>query len=139
MGQPTLKLVAWDPDKHGKLVASWWEDRALSAWPTHMLPEYGGFIVYDSNRPVVAVWIYLTNSPVTFIGPAIADKDTDSGIRKEALRVAIEACKKQAKANGSTAVVGFSGHTGLIDSLLAAGFTKACDGQETYCILKERV
>jgi hypothetical protein len=84
-------------------LCSWWE--AWPEWvnpPKDFLPDNGtgGIMVYKQNTPIVAGFIYYTNSKGALLEWIVSNPDYREADRKEALELLVKAAEEVCKANG---------------------------------------
>ena len=93
------KLTESDYD----LLVEWWNWWRWTPVPRNFLPDNGtgGIMIYKDNIPVVAGFIYFTNSDAAVVEWVISNPEYKDQDRKEAvellLQVIEEVCKKQGK------------------------------------------
>jgi len=84
-------------------LCSWWDK--WPEWvnpPKDFLPDNGtgGLMVYKHNTPIVAGFIYYTNSKAALLEWIISNPDYREADRKQALELLIQAAENVCKANG---------------------------------------
>jgi len=93
------KLIDQDYD----LLTNWWNWWRWPAIPKNFLPDNGtgGIMIEKANTPIVAGFIYYTNSDAVFVEFIISNPEYKNKDRKEAVEMllkTIEAiCKEQGK------------------------------------------
>lgn len=76
-------------DKHCDIVATWEDGHGKSSF---VVPSDLGLIVTHDEKPVAAMWIYTTNSPIAFLDGLISDPNADRHVRSAAVdHILIEA------------------------------------------------
>ena len=89
-----LKESDWDT------LVSWWE--AWPEWvnpPKSFLPNHGigGIMIEKSNQPIVAGFLYFTNSDAVLLEWIVSNPEYRENDRKEAIELLINACERFVK------------------------------------------
>jgi len=84
-------------------LCSWWD--AWPEWvnpPKDFLPDNGtgGLMVYKHNTPIVAGFIYYTNSKGALLEWIVSNPEYREADRKQAIELLINAAEEVCKANG---------------------------------------
>lgn len=90
-------------DGDWETLCSWWE--AWPKWvnpPKDYLPDNGtgGLMVYKHNTPIVAGFIYYTNSKAALLEWIVSNPDYREKDRKQAIEFLIKAAEEVCIANG---------------------------------------
>lgn len=90
-------------DSDWSTLVKWWE--SWPEWPTptrDFFPDNGtgGFIVEKDNVPIVAGFIYLTNSKAVLLEWIVSDPEYREADRKQALELLINECEQVVKLGG---------------------------------------
>jgi len=117
-----LKQEDW-----GTLTKLWnmwpeWKDK----FPTKdLLPENGtgGYIVEKNNTPVVAGFLYTTNSKVAWIEWIVSNKDYREDDRKQALELLINGIEHVAISSGFNIILSIARNEGLINTFKDLKYT----------------
>jgi hypothetical protein len=120
-------------------LQSWW---TKWNWPTvikEMLPlnGCGGLIVYKGNIPIVAGFLYLTNSNIAWMEWIISNKDYKENDRKEALETLILELENIALSVGKDIIFSVSKSKSLINIHKELGYT--IDESPSYEISKKLI
>jgi hypothetical protein len=85
------------------MLCQWWKDWRWTAPARDFLPENGtgGLLVEKNGIPIVAGFIYFTNSAVAWNEFIISNFDYKDKDRKEAIKILIFELTELAKRNGS--------------------------------------
>jgi hypothetical protein len=118
-------------------LQEWW---VKWEWPTvakEMLPlnGCGGLMVYKGDIPVVAGFLYLTNSNIAWIEWIISNKDYKENDRKKALEVLILGLEDVALSVGKDIMFSVSKSKSLINIHKELGYT--VDETPSYEISKK--
>ena len=121
-----------------KTLCSWCEQ--WPKWvpvPKHMLPENGtgGFMVEKNNKPIVAGFLYTTNSKVAWVEWVVSDPTYRDSDRKEALELLIKGIENVAKNSGFQVILSIGRSRGLIEVHRKLGYT--IDKDPSYEISKK--
>jgi len=90
-------------DNDYELLVSWWKWWRWTPIPKNFLPDNGtgGIMIEKDNTPVVAGFIYYTNSDAVVVEWIISNPDYKDKNRKQAVEVLLntieKVCKKQGK------------------------------------------
>ena len=122
-----------------EILQEWW---AKWNWPTitkEMLPlnGCGGLIVYKGDIPVVAGFLYLTNSNVAWMEWIISNQDYREDDRKDALEMLILGLEDIALSVGKTIILSVGRNSGLINTHKKLGYT--VDDNASYEISKKLI
>jgi len=120
-------------------LQEWW---AKWDWPKvakEMLPlnGCGGLIVYKGDIPVVAGFLYLTNSNIAWMEWIISNKDYKDNNRKEALKTLILGLENIALSVGKDMIFNVSKSKSLINIHKELGYT--VDESPSYEISKKLI
>ena len=90
-------------DDDWETLCSWWE--AWPKWvnpPKDFLPDggTGGLMVYKHNTPIVAGFIYYTNSSGALLEWIVSNPKYKENDRKQAIELLINTAEEVCKANG---------------------------------------
>ncbi len=121
-----LKVRALQESDWDTLVSWWlsWEE-----WQLHpakeMLPMngVGGLIVESENKPIVAGFLYLTNSKIAWMEWIISDKNYKENNKKEAIELLINSLEEVAKSTGAEMIFSVSKNKGLLNIHKNLGYT----------------
>jgi hypothetical protein len=128
-----LQESDWD------ILQEWW---AKWDWPKvtkEMLPlnGCGGLIVYKGDIPVVAGFLYLTNSNIAWMEWIISNKDYKEDDRKKALEILILGLEDIALSVGKDIIFSVSKSKSLINIHKELGYT--VDESPSYEISKKLI
>ena len=117
---------------------SWWEQ--WPQWvpvPKSMLPENGtgGFMVEKNNRPIIAGFLYTTNSKVAWVEWIVSDPEYRESDRKEAMELLIKGIESVAVNSGFEVILSVGRSKGLIETHRKLGYT--IDKDPSYEISKK--
>jgi len=118
------KLKQEDWDTLTKLWNMWpeWKNK----FPTkELLPENGtgGYIVEKNNIPIVAGFLYTTNSKVAWIEWIVSNKDYREDDRKQALELLISGIEHVAISSGFNIILSVARNKGLINTFKDLKYT----------------
>ena len=118
------KLQESDWDTLTKLWNMWpeWENK----FPTkELLPENGtgGYIVEKSGVPIVAGFLYTTNSKVGWVEWIVSNKDYREHDRKDALELLILGIEHVAKSSGYSIILSIARNKGLMNAFKDLKYT----------------
>ena len=84
-------------------LKKWWDKwKEWTAPSQEFLPDNGtgGFIVEKGNEPIVAGFVYLTNSKAALLEWIVSDPEYREADRKQALELLINECEQVVKLGG---------------------------------------
>lgn len=119
-------------------LVSWW--KAWKNWGTapakDFLPDNGtgGMIVYSNDIPVVAGFIYFTNSKAVLLEWIISNPKYRESNRKEAVELLINTAEKVVKDQGGKYIFTIGRNNHLINTHKKLGYT--VDPSSSYEITK---
>lgn len=124
-------------DKDWDTLVSWW-----SNWPKwqapvkDFLPEdgKGGLIVEKDNKPIVAGFIYLTNSKTALLEWIISNPKYREADRKQAIELLITGAENLVKSLDYKYLFAVMQHKGLIETHEKLGWNK--DNKPSYELTK---
>lgn len=109
-------------EKDHPVVKSWWEAHKWPAISRDLLPETG--IIVESDRPIVAGWVYKTDSKMGWLEWIISNPETTKEERSQALDELLQVALSEARDLGLTVLFGALSHAGLIDRYKKHGFSE---------------
>jgi hypothetical protein len=114
-----LKESDWDT------LQSWWKEWQWPAITKEMLPlnGLGGLMVCKGDIPVVAGFLYLTNSNIAWMEWIISNKEYREGDRKQALEMLILGLEGIALSVDKTIILSIGRNKGLINAHKNLGYT----------------
>tara|TARA_R110000764_G_scaffold182547_1_gene268332 strand:+ start:462 stop:869 length:408 start_codon:yes stop_codon:yes gene_type:complete len=115
-----LKDSDWDT------LVKWWA--AWPEWqtpPKEFLPDNGrgGFIVEKENQPIVAGFLYTTNSKAALLEWIISDPEYRDSDREEAVELLIEGAESVCKEQGIKWIFSIGRNKQLIETHKKLGYT----------------
>lgn len=125
-------------DDDWSTLNSWWEK--WPDWvplPKSMLPENGkgGYMVEKNNKPIIAGFLYTTNSKVAWVEWIVSDPDYREKDRKQAMELLIQGIESVAKNSGFELILSIGRSKGLIETHEKLGYT--VDKNPSYEISKK--
>lgn len=111
-----------------ELFCEWWQQWGWTAIPYEFLPENS--IVICDDKPICAVFLYKTDTPIVWMENYISDKYTEN--RGGALDLLFEDAQKKVKEMGFSVIMSSVRHNGLARRLEKNGFIKADEGLTNY-------
>jgi hypothetical protein len=121
-----LDIRALNHEDYDKILVDWWKSWGWEPPTRDFLPMdgSGGMIVYDGDVPVVAGFIYATNSKVFWVDWIISSKDYRGDLRPYAIKLLIECLTKVAKDSGAKITYALIKHEGLISTYENLGYIR---------------
>ena len=128
-----LQESDWD------ILQSWW---SWWRWPKmnkDLLPAngLGGLMVCKNNVPIIAGFLYLTNSKGALLDWIVSNPEYKDKDRKTALLLLIDSCEEVAKLNGYSIIFSFTRNKSLINAHTELGYT--IDPTPSYEISKKLI
>ena len=99
-------------------LESWWSDwKDWTPLPQDFLPNHGtgGFMVQKNEKPIVAGFIYLSNSKTAWIELVISDPEYQEDDRKDAIKLLISELEEFAKSLGYKYILTMGRNKSLIE------------------------
>jgi hypothetical protein len=120
-------------------LQEWW---AKWKWPVvtkEMLPlnGLGGLMIYKEDIPIVAGFLYLTNSSIAWMEWIVSNKEYKEADRKEALELLIVELEKVALSVGKNIIFSVGKNKSLINIHKDLGYT--VDENASYEISKKLI
>lgn len=121
------------------LLVKWWG--MYSEWKQHptkdMLPDNGtgGFIVEKNKTPIVAGFLYTTNSKVGWMEWIVSDKNYKNKDKKDAIELLITGMEHVARNSGCKIILSIGRNKNLINSHKQLGYM--VDSKPSYEIAKQ--
>lgn len=118
-------------------LVSWWN--AWPDWPVipkEFLPDNGtgGFIVESNDIPIVAGFVYMTNSKAALLEWVISNPDYRNDDRKQAVELLITAVERVLKDHGIKFIFSIGRNKSLIETHKKLGWH--VDNEPSYELLK---
>jgi hypothetical protein len=126
----SLEESDWD------ILQSWWKWWRWPEMSRDVLPlnGLGGLMIYKGTIPIVAGFLYLTNSNGAILDWIISNPEYKENDRKTALMLLIDSCEEVAKINGYNIIFSFTKNKSLINIHKDLGYT--VDERPSYEISK---
>jgi hypothetical protein len=120
-----------------EIMCSWWKWWRWPEMNRDLLPlnGLGGLMVYKEDTPIVAGFLYLTNSKVVILDWIISNPEYKEKDRKEAIELLVSSFEQVAKLNGYNIIFSFTKSTSLINIHEKLGYT--VDPKPSYEIIKK--
>jgi len=85
---------------HSVLLSKWWKEWGFAPVPIDFLPETGWVVLYK-KRPIIAAYMYTTDSKVAWLSWFISDKSfNDREVRNEAIKMILTIAEITADGRG---------------------------------------
>lgn len=88
----------FDFEKDYEMICGWWDKHGWSRIQPEQLPQSG--VVIEDGNPIVACFLYNTDSTIGWIEWMVSDPDSNVHHRREAIMMAIKYLKAKAKELG---------------------------------------
>ena len=120
-------------------LQEWWDRWKWPKMNRDLLPlnGLGGLIVCKGDIPIVAGYLYLTNSKVAWMEWIISNKDYREDDRKEAMEILILELENIALSVDKNIILSVGRNAGLIDVHKKLGYT--VDDKASYEISKKLI
>jgi hypothetical protein len=115
------------------VLCKWWKDWGWNPIPKGFLPQNGegGLMVMEDETPIVAGFLFVTNSEVAWLEFIISNKNyTNKEIRKKSINLLIETLTNMAKQNGFKYIYTILKNDSLIKAYETVGYVKGSTGTE---------
>lgn len=127
-----LRIRQFEAARDYPTVAAWWAGHGWEPVPEAVLPPTG-YVVEFVNKPIVAGWLYRTDSAIAWLEWVISDPTSTPGPRNKATDRLISTASEAAKALGHTVIFSSLTHPRLIQRYENHGF-KVTETQMTNLI-----
>lgn len=120
-------------EDYSENLVKWWNDWRWTPPPADFLPENGtgGFMVCDEDYPVVAGFLYVTNSKVAWIEFIVSNFEyRHKEKRKEAIKLLIMTLERLAVIHGKKYIYSSLKNESLINSYMDCGFVKGTSNSQ---------
>lgn len=91
-----MHLTLFKPDEHYEMLSEWRKKRNLESMSIDGFPKTG-LIVYEKEKPILASFLYDTDSYWIFIDGTISDPDTTREERNNAVDMVLDGLLELAK------------------------------------------
>jgi len=120
-------------------LQEWWTKWNWPVVTKEMLPlnGLGGLMIYKEDTPIVAGFLYLTNSNIAWMEWIVSNKDYKEDDRKEALELLILELEKVALSVGKNIIFSVGKNKSLINIHKDLGYT--VDENASYEISKKLI
>jgi len=98
------------------LLVTWWKDWGWDPVPQDMLPDNGrsGIMIEDGNKPIIAGFLFWSNSNMVWLDWIISDKKCSKITRAKALYTLINVAEEMIKKSGKKYIITVSDNKSLI-------------------------
>ena len=131
-----LSIRPLNENDYDDILVDWWKQWNWEAPKKDFLPDdgTGGIIVYDGDTPIIAGFIYITNSRVAWVDWIISNKEyRTKPKRAEAKKMLIESLTNICKESGSKYGYALIKNQALIKTYQDLGWSKG-DGYTSEMI-----
>ena len=124
-------------DSDWETLVSWWD--SWPEWvnpPKDFLPQdgTGGLMVEKNNKPIVACFLYFTNSSGVLLEWVVSDPDYKQKDRNKAIELLILAAENVCKESGKKYMFSIGKNKSLIDTHKKMGWS--IDDKPSYELIK---
>lgn len=116
-----MEAKPYSPNNY-PIIRSWWESYKWAPIPEDLLPQTG-YIIWQELQPLVSGFVYMTDSKFGVLEWVLANPESDTIKRREALDLLITTLVSAAKEKGCTCLFTTAEHPGLIERYKTHGFT----------------
>tara|TARA_R100000234_G_scaffold93057_1_gene61296 strand:- start:580 stop:993 length:414 start_codon:yes stop_codon:yes gene_type:complete len=119
-----------------EVICDWWIKWKWPVLPKELLPQdgLGGFIVEKNKKPIVAGFVYLTNSKGAWFDFIVSDPDYRENDRNEAVELLISGAEQFCIDLGVKTILHIGRNKGLIDKFNKLGWH--VDKEPSYEVIK---
>lgn len=118
-----MNHVPFEKDLHYPLVYAWWKKHNNAVLSPTLLPK-NGVLVLEDEVPVLANWIYDTDSKLTMIGWTVSNPESGPRTRVRALEYSVRVLEEAARDSGYEHIISFASPGAMIKLMERNGFTK---------------
>ena len=106
-----------------EFINKWWTEQGFTALNKDILPMNGlGGIIIEKDKPIAAVYLYLTNSKVGYIDNLITDPKYVSKDRFDVILMLMRACEQMANDVGCLEIWAITENERIIQRCKALGY-----------------
>lgn len=118
------------------MLASWWKWWRWPEMPKDMLPENGtgGFLVSKDGIPIVAGFVYTSNSKLAFLDWIVSNPEYKNKDRKKAIAMLITMSEEAFRESGYKYMITFGRNKSLIDTHVELGYH--IDNKQSHELIK---
>lgn len=123
-----LNLKPLKNTDYEEVLCKWWKDWRWTPPPKDFLPEngIGGYMIYDGDIPVVAGFLYITNSNVAWVDWVVSNiKYKNKKNRKIAIETLIASLEIKAEELDRKIMYALVKNQSLINTYIEMGYTQA--------------
>lgn len=113
--------------EHYNIISDWWAKQNWPIIPEDHLPK-AGFIIYNLDTPVIAGFIYKTDSSFGLFEFIVANPEVKGLVRTLAFDLLIESVIQYSKESGIKSLFSSVTNKSLIKRLAASGFMVTDEG-----------
>lgn len=105
-------------EKDYTTLVGWWKDWGWDPVPQDMLPENGagGVMIQQGNKPVIAGFLFWSNSNIVWFDWIVSDKKANKITRAKALMHLIDVVEEMVKSAGKKYIITISDNNSLIST-----------------------
>lgn len=133
-----LRPEAYDPAKHYRPLASWWEARGDKCLPADVLPPTGTVVTRD-GAPIAACIVWLTNAKAAHIAFPVTAPGLKPREALRALTVCVEGSIEIARKAGCTMIWGSAENRGVDRIFQRAGLIRTTPLHSYFMLLDPAV
>ena len=120
-----MKVLPFKTEDHYQVVKSWWDQyEGWDAIHPDILSDTG-FIVFEDDEPLVAGWMYLTNSKVAWLEWVVSNPECDRIQRATAIHLLIGHITHMTDSLGLKMLMSAVVNPGFIEKLKEHSFQEA--------------
>ena len=121
-----------EPSDYEDILVGWWKAWGFKPPAQDFLPEHGvgGLLILDSETPVCAGFIYLTNSKISWVNWIVSNKNYKNKKRSKAIITLLKGLINIAINSNSHYVFANNNNNSLISKFVNLGFTKGSSSTE---------
>lgn len=123
----TLTVRQFEPSRDYEDVCEWWKAHDWDAQPLEALSTLG-FIAEKGGQKIAAVWLYISNSAISYLEFMVTNPKAPLRARRDGIREVGIAGLMSAKACGAKLVFSSLKSRGLIREYERLGFSKGDPG-----------
>lgn len=105
-------------EKDYSILVEWWKDWGWDPVPQDMLPDNGtgGVMIEQYNKPVIAGFLFWSNSNIVWFDWIVSDKKINKLTRAKALMHLIDVVENMVKSAGKKYIITISDNKSLIST-----------------------
>ena len=122
-----INIELFKAETHYEIISKWWKDQRWPIIPLSHLPKVG-FVIYFDQIPVIAGWLYKSDSAFAHLEWIVANPEVRGFRRSECFKALVDRVKRAANEMGFKSIITSVQNRSLIKRLKSSDFTVTDEG-----------